>query len=422
VVTPPGAAGGVAGPEFLAHGMGKDLVAPDWPPLTDDEAAAVLARYGRPGPVDVRWRSPRPMSAAALVLCGGGREARGRGREKHCQGEDLFVKRHHRSVRTEGQLAAEHAFAAHLRALGVAVPTVLRTVQGDGEGGMGRRVGDAASTVRSGDYVYEVHARAEGLDLYRDVASWSPFTSPGHARAAGAALARFHLASASFGLPARPPEVLTSSCAIVTAADPLAEVARLAARRPGLARYLDRRPWRDELARYHLPAIGALAPLLPYLGRLWGHGDFHPSNLTWTSASPDAEVVAIIDLGLANRTFAAHDLAVAIERSAVGWLDLAGTGRASVDIPAVDALLDGYQAIRTLTRTELAAVAELLPVAHLEYALSEVEYFASVVCSPGNADLAYHTYLIGHTRWFGTPEGSELLSHLRRRVADDRRW
>ena len=190
----------------------------------------------------------------------------------------------------------------------------------------------------------------------------------------------------------------------------------LAARRPGLAGYLGERPWRDEFARYHLPAIGRLAPLLPGLGRLWGHGDWHPSNLTWTSASPGAGVAAVIDLGLANRTFAAHDLAVAIERSAVPWLDLAETGQAQPDIPAVDALLDGYQDVRRLGNAELAALPLLLPVVHTEYALSEVEYFASVVRSPGNADLAYHTYLIGHARWFGTPEGRALLSHLRERA------
>jgi Ser/Thr protein kinase RdoA (MazF antagonist) len=124
----------------------------------------------------------------------------------------------------------------------------------------------------------------------------------------------------------------------------------------------------------------------------------------------------VIDLGLANRTFAAHDLAVAIERSAVPWLDLAENGYAHPDIPAMDALLDGYQAVRRLSRGELAALPLLLPVVHVEYALSEVEYFASVVRSPENADLAYHTYLVGHTRWFGTPEGRALLSHLQRRA------
>jgi Ser/Thr protein kinase RdoA (MazF antagonist) len=389
--------------EFLAHGMGKALVQPDWPPLTDDEVSAVLARYGRPGGgAVVSWQSPRPMSAAALVQCGGGTSrARGRGKQS---GEEVFVKRHHTLVRTAGQLAAEHALAAHLRARGVAVPAVLSTPEG-------------ITVAQSGAYVYEVHAVAEGIDLYRDAPSWSPFNSPGHARAAGAALARFHRASASFGLPERPPAVLTNSCAVVTAADPLAEVARLAARRPGLACYLDRRHWQDDLTRYHLPSISQIAPLLGGLGRLWGHGDFHPSNLTWASPSPGAAVVAVIDLGLANRTFAAHDLALAIERSAVAWLDLADTGQAGADLPAVDALLDGYQEVRPLTRTEVAAVARLLPVVHVEYALSEVEYFASVVRSPDNADLAYNTYLIGHTRWFGGPEGLALLSHLRRRAA-----
>ena len=385
MTTPPGPAGGAG---FLAHGMGKALVEPDWPPLTAEEVSAVLSRYRLPGGTAVvRWRSPRPMSAAALVRCGAA---------------EVFVKRHHVLVRTAGQLAAEHALAGHLRALGVAVPAVLRQA-------------DGTTTVASGDYRYEVHARAEGIDLYRDALSWSPFTHAAHARAAGAALARFHRASESFGLPERPPGVLISSCAVVTAADPLAAVARLAAR-PGLAGYLGKRRWRDDLTRYHLPAIREIAPLLPRLRRLWGHGDWHPSNLTWTAASPGADVAAVIDLGLANRTFAAHDLAVAIERSAVGWLDLADAGQAGVDIPAVNALLDGYQAVRPLGRAELAAIAALLPVVHLEYALSEVEYFASVVRSPENADLAYDGYLVGHARWFTGPDGSALLSHLRQRA------
>ena len=369
---------------FRGHGMGRDPVEPDWPPLTDEEVSTLLARYGRVGDATVRWRSPRPMSAAALV---------------GWDGVDVFVKRHHTLVRTAAQLGAEHALASHLRALGVAVPGVLR-------------LPDGGTTVRSGDYVYEVHAPAAGIDVYRDVLSWEPFSSARHARAAGAALARFHQASASFGLPARPPAVLTSSCAVISAADPLAAVARLAARRPGLASYLDERPWRDDFTRYHLPAIGRLAPLLPDQDPLWGHGDWHPSNLTWTSPAPDAGVAAVIDLGLANRTFAAHDLAVAIERSAVPWLDLAESRRADPDIPAVAALLDGYQSVRPLGEAELRALPLLLPVVHVEYALSEVEYFASVVRSAENADLAYHTYLVGHTRWFGTPEGRALLSSL----------
>jgi hypothetical protein len=55
-------------------------------------------------------------------------------------------------------------------------------------------------------------------------------------------------------------------------------------------------------------------------------------------------------------------------------------------------------------------------VVHVEYALSEVEYFAHVVSSPANADLAYDGYLLGHTAWFGTSDGAAVLDHLRRRA------
>jgi Ser/Thr protein kinase RdoA (MazF antagonist) len=246
--------------------------------------------------------------------------------------------------------------------------------------------------------------------------SWEPFTSLGHARAAGAALARLHVAAAGFDQPPRAPGVLTNSCDVVTARDPIEQVGRLLDQRPGLARYLAQRPWQDELARYHVPVIRRVAPLLAALRPQWGHGDWHPSNLAWTSARPDAEVEAVFDLGLANRTFAAHDLAVALERSTVSWLDLAETGQAEANLDAVDALLDGYEATRPLGSAELAALAEVLPVVHMEYALSEIEYFADVVRSESNADLAYTTYLVGHTRWFEGDDGSALLTWLRRRA------
>ncbi len=379
---------------LLVHGMTAELAQPDWRPLTDSEVNALLARYDDPGDGDggdrarITWRSPRPMSAAALV---------------RWPGHGLFVKRHHRRVRTPRQLAAEHALATHLRGHGLGVPAV-------------RRARGGATAVARGEWVYEVHEVAEGVDLYRDAMSWTPFASLGHARAAGAALARLHLAAASFRRPARPWGVLMNSCDVIVAEDPLAAVAQLAGRGPGLARYLGARPWQDDLARHHVPVMARAAPLLARLPRQWGHGDWHPSNLTWTSPLADAGVVAVFDFGLANLTFAVHDLAIALERSTVAWLDLAETGRADVDTDAVDALLDGYHAVRPLSRVEAAALPEVLPVVHLEYALSEISYFAGVVRSPGNADLAYD-YLVGHAAWFTGPEGSALLDHLRGRPA-----
>src|SRR5258705_351250 len=180
-----------------------------------------------------------------------------------------------------------------------------------------------------------------------------------------------------------------------------------------------------------LPAIRRAAPLLAGLPRQWGHGDWHPSNLTWTSAGPDAVVAGVFDFGLANRTFAVHDLATALERATVSWLDLAdpdlanpeltglgraapdgfpphgpGPGRAEADLDAIDAFLDGYESVRPLTRAEAAALPEVVAVVHVDYALAEVEYFADVVSSPANADLAYDDYLLGHAAWFASPDGA----------------
>jgi len=397
---------------LLVHGTGKELVPPDWPPLEDAEAQAVLAAcFGRDAAAArVAWRSPRPLSAAGLV---------------EVAGRLVFLKRHHLRVRTPRQLLAEHALARHLAGraqaahLPIGVPAVL------------------APPLRRGPWAYEVHAQARGFDLYRDEPSWSPFHSLGHAWAAGAALARFHLATAGFGAPERPFGVLVGSCALVRVPEPLPVLAAWARQRPGLARALAPYPWEDDFERHVLPAARLAAAALAPLEPAWAHCDWHPSNLTWASEAPGAQVVQVIDLGLANRTYAAHDLATAIERSAVPWLDLspgpapgAATGPApgprtglgtspavEADLDVVDALVDGYESVRPLAPAEHQALVAVLPVAHVEYALSELEYYADVVGSAANADAAYHTYLLGHLAWFAGPDGQVLLAHLHRRAA-----
>lgn len=351
-----------------AHGMGKTLVAPDWPPLTDDEVRRVLGDAG----AAVRWRSPRPMSAAGLVRAGG---------------RDVFVKRHHRLVRPARSLGAEHAFAAWLATAGIPVPAVLP-------------LGPAGSVLSAGEWRYEAFALADGSDLYRDALSWTPYLTAGHAHAAGAALGRLHLAAAGFGAPARPFGPLMTSTRIITAKSPRDALDKLVHGRPGLAAGLDARPWRSDLARWVLPLASRASAAARSLPSQWGHGDWHPSNLSWTdsgSGSGAGHVAGVFDFGLANRTSAAHDLAVALERTAFSWLDFPDV---RFDEEGARALLDGYASARPLPAAERAAVPLLLPVAHVEYALSELEYFTVVLDSATSSDLAYD-YLVGHARWLG---------------------
>lgn len=371
-------------PPHLAHGWNDAPMAPDWPPLRMDEAAAVLARFpSLSPPLQLRWHSPRPFSAAARVVCAEG---------------EIFLKRHHAHVRSPAQLAEEHAFIAHLRACGLPAPQVLADAEG-------------RSAIALGEWTYEVHAPATGHDLYRDAPSWTPPAAAAHARHAGRMLARLHRASRDYRGRARSASLLVADAAVLRADDPLAAIAQACARRPGLADALALRDWRRDLA----PLLAALAPLQPRLAAqptVWTHGDWHVSNLFWDGTDARADVSAILDFGLCAPSFALFDLATAIERNAIAWLHADPATRAAFpDIAR--ALLDGYAEQLPLSREDIALVADLLPLVHVDFALSELEYFHAVLRQPAMADVAWRDFLLGHFAWFAQPQARALLDAIR---------
>jgi Ser/Thr protein kinase RdoA (MazF antagonist) len=366
----------------LVHGLGTANVAPDWPPLTLAEADAVLRRFPEAaGAKALLWRSPRPLSAAGLV--------------ETTRGGSVFIKRHHRSVRSVAGLREEHAFLAHLRDNGAPVVRVLDDQAGN-------------TVLADGEWTYEVHTVGVGDDLYRDAISWSPFTRLSHARAAGRALAALHVAARGYAAAPRRPQPLVAGFSVFADPDPVAAIERYAAARPALADELATRPWRDDIERWHLQHHERLLPLLPSLDSLWTHNDFHASNLLWHGD----QVATVLDFGLCDRTFAAHDLATAIERNAIEWLELDVKGAAAVHLDAALALIDGYQEIRKLTDAERAALPDVLALCHVDFALSEIDYFRGVTRSPENTELAYR-YLVDHAAWFADRVGADFRNALR---------
>lgn len=353
--------------------MGREPVVPDWPPLTLAEVRPLLATYGLDA-LRLTWRSPRPFSAAALV---------------ECAERSVFVKRHGAAVRNAQALAEEHALADHLRYKGIPVPEVLADAEGH-------------RTRSDGPWTWEVHAVGAGDDLYRKVLSWEPFRSPAHAHAVGAALARLSTAVADYDAPARPPRLLTTSWGAVAQPDLLAGLTQHVEDRPLLRAALARRDWQTDVARHLVPLHADLVPHLPRLPAGWTHGDGHPSNFLWRGD----DVVTVLDLGLADRTTPLLDLATAVERSCVSWLDAEPAGRPD----DAEALIAGWSSVTAVDRSALAA---LLPLAHVEFALSELAYFTGVTGSAENAALAYDGYLLGHARWFRSPAGAELLARVR---------
>jgi Ser/Thr protein kinase RdoA (MazF antagonist) len=372
-----------------AHGLDGTLVEPDWPPLTDAEVGAVLAEVpDLLGPFKVLSVSPRPLSAGSLVLT---RERR------------VFVKRHARAVRNAEGLREEHQFITHLRSRGVGVPWVFENNCGE-------------TAIELGEWTYEVHGVPEGCDAYEDAISWTPFRCAEHARAAGMAMARLHNAARGFDAPARSGRALVAGFTIFAEPDPRAEFDRYVEARPAMREYLAQRNCRDEGLELLAPFHAELAPLLPSLGPLWTHNDFHASNLFWSDAGRSADVTAVIDFGLCDRTNAVHEIAHAIERSIVDWLALVNDPARPETVPVhfdhLWALLDGYERVRPLSDSEARALAPMLALCHAEFALSETDYFLSVLHSEEKAWFACEGYFVAHARWWHG-EGAGLLGAMR---------
>ena len=372
-----------------AHGMDGTLVEPDWPPLTLAEVRTLLAQFsGLREPIEILSLSPRPLSAAGVVNTLGGR---------------AFIKRHHRTVRDVEGLQEEHRFLAHLLAHGASVPRVLASANGQ-------------TAIEIGGWTYEVHETPNGVDLYEEAISWTPFRTAAHAHAAGEALARLHLAAQGFAAPPRKPRPLVAGFTIFAARDPRVALEHYLAARPSLASNPAVRVCSKQALQLLAPFHSELLPLLPALPLLWTHNDLHASNLFWSDLSGKARATAIIDFGLADRTNAVHDLANAIERNIVEWLVLVADPAHPDYVPThldhLDALLDGYESVRPLSAEEAAALAPMTALCHAEFALSEADYFLSVLHSNERASMAYGGWLLGHARWFRSPAGRKLLDPI----------
>ncbi|WP_409475870.1 phosphotransferase enzyme family protein [Stenotrophomonas sp. Y-13] len=362
------------------QGLNNDEVPADWPAIAPHEIAWLAGRFAQlRGATAAQWHSPRPLSAAALVETAAGR---------------VFVKRHHHSVRDAATLGEEHRFIAHLAAAGVPVVQVLRDH-------------DGATAVEHDGWTYELHTPGNGEDLYRDAVSWTPLTNVAQARDAGRMLARLHQAATRYHAPQRGTHLLVARDDLIRSHDPIAAIKADLYNRPGLARYLARIPWEEQLRGIVLPWHASLAERLRDEPRLWAHNDWHVSNLLWQGDT----VSTVLDFGLASPTSALFDLATAIERNAVAWLELE-RGAQAVRIDIALALLDGYRQLLPLSAARMHLLADLLPVVHLDFALSEVEYFEGVTGSTANADVAWQPFLLGHAQWFGSAEGQALLAAL----------
>ena len=397
-----------------AHGLDGSLEQPDWPPLRLPEVDRLLRKYPQARKAEqILSFSPRPFSAASVVAT---------------PMSKVLVKRHHRLVRDRAGLLEEHRLMAHLAATleeGASetadekVPCLVQAALANADG---------ETVTEDGEWTYEVHPLARGVDVYEQAISWTPFLCRDHARAAGRAMAQMHRAARSYDAPARKTQQLVTSFTIFAGSDlaggdtrsksqcdPFRRMQAYLDRRPLLRGYMEARDWRRSFDDLLMPFYSDLEPWLRHLRPLWTHNDFHASNLTWNaSGSGDDAVAGIIDFGLADRTNAVHDLATAIERNIVEWLRIAEPDADLVHLDHLHALLAGYEELSPLSYGEARALAAMLPLVHCEFALSETDYFLTILNSPEKAYLAYEGYFLGHAEWFQSKQGLGLRKHLER--------
>jgi len=277
----------------MAHGMDGRLVKSDWAPLTLAEVRELLSKFPEcEDPVEILSVSPRPFSAASVVRTRSGR---------------VFVKRHHRTVRDAEGLLEEHRFMKHLLAHDAKVPRVFANSSGE-------------TAIELGEWTYEVHETPEGVDLYCEAISWTPFRTTVHARSAGRALARLHRAAEGFDSARRKPRPLVASFTIFTNKNASTAMESYLTAHPTLVGNTMVRKCCDEALELLAPFHEELRPLLPALRPVWTHNDLHASNLLWSDATKNAQATAIIDFGLADRTDAVHDLALRPPGSVACWL------------------------------------------------------------------------------------------------------
>lgn len=366
------------------HSMGNELTQPDWPDFTPQEFDHIVQCYPALEHIQrVLWHSPRPFSTTCIAETATG---------------PVVIKRHDARLRTVADIQTEHQFIAHLHQHHVSVSLPIRTATHQ-------------TVIGNKHWTYELFHQASGEDIYRDTMSWQPFLAQEHAYAAGIMLAQLHKASAHFSAPARQTHYLMASDQIARSTSPMTDITTWIAQHPLVAQFLNEYPWQASVTQHLLPLYDELRPYQSLMTPLWGHNDWHASNLLWSTDKP-RHVATVIDFGLSNKTSALYDIATAIERNMVDWLNI-NHKKSLVDCPSLQAFLDGYQHISPLNTVMLAAIAALLPVVHVEYALSEMDYFLSITYSAKNADIAYQLYLLDHARWFVSDEGQQLLTAIK---------
>lgn len=298
----------------------------------------------------------------------------------------FFAKRYDLRVTEPYVILGEHSVILELRAASFPTPMILANNRGD-------------TVTWLAEQPYALFALAHGEDRYGADPVFGPYHHREDARAAGAMLARFHLALREGPLPqAKPFKGLTAQYRAMLAPDIREGLEGLLAGAPRLAEYVYARPEWPDLVRLLTPYADRLEP---YLGN-WPlgiiHGDWIKRNLFWQGH----EVVDVLDFDLWNVGHWVYDLALAMLPIGFDWPEVLA-GRSQPNHPDLVAFLAGYQEVRPLEPAEREALPLVMETARVEFYLSAVH---AGLLKDEEAQAAMFWDLLVRTRmWFAENPG-----------------
>jgi Ser/Thr protein kinase RdoA (MazF antagonist) len=343
-------------------------------PITPDEAAQVCGRPVEIVSAHLRW-------LFAVALC-------------RAEGREFILKRQPPLGRDIEQLRWQHRLTNHLADRGVPAARLREAVEWNG-------------------LWYELGDVAAGSDAYAGIDTWEPFRRDAHVDAAGRMLARLHAAGESMRPAVPQPQAGFVVQIELVRLQPSAALGLLRDLRPAVADYLAGEPWDAAVDDAYAGPFDRLRPVLSRLPRTALHGDWQTNNLFFDGD----EISGIIDFHQADHGPRLLDLAVAVERNCFFWNRISDGEAGAYDLRAAARLVAAYRAEQELTPQERSVFPDVLAICQFEYGVSFLDYYWGLEQDRPKADWAWHTFVLGHARWWQSDEGRTVRKAVEEMVA-----
>lgn len=364
-----------------------------WPEINEEELQDVIGFYPSLGKLKtILYQSTRPLSAGCLFETTEGR---------------FFVKRNSTLIRTRDEWEYEHRFQSKLPNFGLQIPKIIKTKNQES---LLEKKGKETT------WLYEIQESALGEDLYSSAHTWSPLHKDSHAEEIGKFLGLFHIASWESGFrEKRNPRYQVALFEIFTSENMERFCIDLVNQIPDFHEFMDPLEFAKKVSSIYSSFLpkSELAGSVP---NLITHGDPHASNFFWKDNTP----VSLIDFHLSNQNNFLYDLAVAIDRNTLYWLDLLSGKKGSYNLIHAKKIIENYKTIIADKRKEflpyLSYLSHALVLHRIEFALSLLNYYWNIEKSKFKAQWCLDVYIFAHGEWFHSNEGKLFLEGIQEKA------